>query len=86
MKINMEDVCENIQILYDIVGMENFLEISKMYGGTNIYIPTYKSVIRNNRNREIIRKYNGKNINILANEYGISSTQIKKIINIDKAL
>ena len=45
MKINMEDVCENIQTLYDIVGMENFLEIARMYGGTNIYIPTYKSIM-----------------------------------------
>ena len=45
MKIEAYDVIENLALMYDIVGEEKFLEIIRMYGGSNLYIPTYKSVI-----------------------------------------
>ncbi|WP_195939305.1 Mor transcription activator family protein [Romboutsia sp. 1001713B170131_170501_G6] len=80
MKLRDEDVCERLEILLDIVGEEKFLEISRMYGGTNIYIPKYSSYLRLIRNRDILRKYNGVNVLELANEYGLSVTHIKRIL------
>ncbi|MEG1311478.1 MAG: Mor transcription activator family protein [Romboutsia sp.] len=80
MKLKHGDVCENMDALFELVGEEKFLEITKLYGGNNVYIPTYKSAIRNSRNREIRRKYNGVNTITLASEYGMSSNQIKKIV------
>lgn len=81
MKIKADDIGYKMDLLFEIVGEEKFLEITKMYGGNNIYIPTYKSTIRNSRNREIKKRYNGVNATQLANEYGICVNQIKKIIN-----
>lgn len=80
MKLKVDDICEGIQALYEIVGEDGFLEITKSYGGTTIYIPTYKSAIRSKRNKDIVKRFNGVNINILAREYNLSVTQIKKII------
>lgn len=72
-------------MLYEIVGEEKYLEIVKMYGGTSLYIPTYKATIRNSRNREIIKKYNWINAPSLAMQYGISINNLKNIvINVDK--
>ena len=51
MKIRKEDVYEHLEMLYEIVGDEKYLEIIRMYGGSNLYIPTYKATIRNSRNR-----------------------------------
>lgn len=47
--------------MFEIVGKEKFLKIVDMYGGFMVYIPTGKSIRRGSRNREIIKKYNGKN-------------------------
>ena len=41
MKIRKEDVYEHLEMLYEIVGDEKYLEIIRMYGGSNLYIPTY---------------------------------------------
>lgn len=81
MKVKLDDINYKMDLLFEIVGEEKYLEITKMYGGNNIYIPTYKSTIRSSRNREIRKRYNGVNANQLANEYGICVNQIKKIIN-----
>ena len=81
MKIRECDLSENIAALYDAIGEENFIKVVKLYGGNNLYIPTYKSVMRNCRNREIVSKFNGVNASALAREYGISVTHVKNIVN-----
>ena len=80
MKIRKEDVYEHLEMLYEIVGEEKYLEIVKMYGGANLYIPTYKATIRNSRNREIRKKYNGINISLLAMQYGMSVNNVRNIV------
>lgn len=81
MKVEAYDVIENLSLMYEIVGEEKFLEIIRMYGGNNLYIPTYKSVVRSSRNREIAKRYNGINASQLAREYGITVNQIRNIVN-----
>ena len=80
MKIRECDLSENIAALYEAIGEENFIKVVKLYGGNNLYIPTYKSVIRYSRDREIIRRYNGVNATMLSREYGISVTQVRNIL------
>lgn len=80
MKIRKEDVYEHLEMLYEIVGDEKYLEIVRMYGGSNLYIPTYKATIRNSRNREIRKKYNGVNASSLAMQYGMSVNNVRNII------
>ena len=80
MKIRKEDVYEHLELLYEIVGDEKYLEIVRMYGGSNLYIPTYKATIRNSRNREIRQRYNGVNGSQLAFEYGMSVNKLRNII------
>lgn len=83
MNIKSGDISENLEMLLEIVGKEKFLEIARMYGGSNVYIPTYSSAIKSARNREIIKKYNGFNVNNLAREYNMSVTHIKRILKED---
>ena len=73
MEVTKEDIPYDLHVMVDIVGMDNFLEISKMYGGSNVYIPVYKKVIMGERNRQIIREFNGKNLAGLRLKYGISN-------------
>ena len=80
MKIRKEDVYEHLEMLYEIVGDEKYLEIIRMYGGSNLYIPTYKATIRN---REIRKRYNGVNLSFLAAEYGMSVNNLRNIVKGD---
>ena len=80
MEVEIKDIPESMINMVDIVGIRKFLEITKIYGGTSVYIPLYKSIIRPARNREIIKKYNGFNEKELAKMYNITVHNIKKII------
>ncbi len=80
MLIKLNDVPDNFHALVEVIGIEKFLEISKLYGGMNMYIPIYSSLIREARNRDIIEKYNGVNTNELAIKYGISAISVRRII------
>lgn len=80
MKIMMEDIPYELHALVDAIGFEKFEEVSKLYGGTTVYIPVHRKVIIGERNREIIRLYNGKNMDQLRRKYGISKQQIKRIL------
>ncbi len=80
MLIKLNDIPDNFHAMVEVIGIEKFLEISKFYGGMNMYIPIYSSLIREARNREIIEKYNGVNVNELAIKYGISVVSVRRII------
>lgn len=80
MLIKLDDIPDNFHAMVEVIGIDKFLEISKLYGGMNMYIPIYSRVIREARNREIIEKYNGVNVNELAIKYGISVVSVRRII------
>lgn len=80
MNILMEDIPYDLQAMVEIVGMEKFLEICKMYGGMSVYIPVYNKVIMSSRNREIVESFNGKNAKDLVHKYNMSYQQIKNIL------
>ncbi len=60
MNIKIEDIPESLHQMVEIVGIEKFVMICKMYGGATIYIPVYNKVVMGDRNRKIVRDYNGK--------------------------
>ena len=82
MRINIDDVPENLHNIVDIIGEDKFIEIVKLYGGDNIYIPTYKNLFRTSRNKEIISKFNGANASHLGRQYNLSANQIRRIANL----
>lgn len=79
MEIKKEDIPDNMINMLEIVGMENFLKISKIYGGYTLYIPYYRSLKKQARNREIRESYNGFNARELSQIYGLSVSHIHKI-------
>lgn len=80
MDIKTEDIPYNLHQMVEIVGIEKFKLICKMYGGDTIYIPVYNKIVMGERNRRIVREYNGKNVDVLRVRYNISKEQIKHIL------
>lgn len=79
MEIKKEDVSEILRPMVEIVGMEDFIEIVKVYGGDTLYIPTYKSLKIQERNRKISIAYDGFNAKELSQVYELSVSQIHRI-------
>lgn len=80
MNIILEDIPYNLHAIVEIIGMENFLEVSKLYGGSSIYIPVYNKTIMGDRNRRIVSEYNGKNLDRLRVRYDLSKEQLKYVL------
>lgn len=80
MEIKKEDIPDNMVAMVDIIGMEDFIEVTKLYGGDIVYIPSYKSLKKQSRNREINMAYDGFNARELSQIYELSVSQIYRII------
>lgn len=84
MDIRLEDLAETQKEIAELIGIDNYIKLSKRFGGDNgLYIQKYSEITKNARNREIRKQYNGYNIPMLANMYNLSERQIRTIVNDD---
>lgn len=80
MDIRLEDLADTQREIAELIGIENYIKLSKHFGGDNsLYIQKFSEISKNARNREIRKKYNGYNIPFLANYYDLSERQIRLI-------
>lgn len=84
MKITKDDVPYNLHTMVEVIGYDKFLEICKMYGGTTVYIPIYKKVIMGERNKKLLKEFNGRNIRELGMKYNLSKEQVRRIVKGDE--
>ena len=80
MSIELDDVPFDLQEMVNFIGMENFLKVCKFYGGRSLYVPLYKNLLIKERNRNIVKEYNGKNLDELRLKYNMSNTQLKRVV------
>ena len=80
LKIKIEDLAENQKDIALLIGIENYVKLSKAYGGdAGLYIQKYSEISKNARNREIRNRYNGYNTAYLAKIYNLSERHVKRI-------
>ena len=79
--LSKEDLPILLQDLVDLIGIENFIKLIKVYGGSSLYIPNENSILKPIRNRLIKEYFNGHNYKQLAKEFKISEMQVRNIVN-----
>lgn len=79
--LSKEDLPILLQDLVDLIGIESFIKLIKVYGGSSLYIPNENSVLKPIRNRLIKEHFNGNNYKQLAKEFKISEMQVRNIVN-----
>jgi len=79
--IALEDLSEFQRDIADLIGLENYIKLAKRYGGDDIYIQKYSELLRPNRDREIMDKFNGYNYSELAAEYNLSTRTIYNLVS-----
>ena len=85
LQIVLEDLPESQREIAELIGLDNYIKLTKKYGGiNNFYIRKYSEIVKEARNREIRRKYNGYNAKMLAVQYNLSEQTIYAICRRDR--
>lgn len=67
--------------LAEVVGMPNAQRLCNHFGGERLYIPNLASQYRQERNKNIVKKYNGgSTVRELMREYGLSDRRVWEIL------
>lgn len=71
--------------LAETIGLDAYKKLVKNFGGSHLYIPKAETVLKNIRNAEILKKFNGSNHKKLSREYNISENTVRNILqNLDR--
>lgn len=78
--IRLEDIPISYREVASMVGLDNFINLCKVFGGSSMYFPTSRTILKPIRDENIKREFDGSNIRDLSLKYGICETQIRKIL------
>lgn len=77
--LTKEDVADSLKDIVDVIGIDAFKELVRLAGGTNLYIPNERSIVKPIRNKIIRDSFKG-NYKELSRQFGISEVQVRNII------
>jgi len=75
-----EDLPESVWDIVDVIGIDDFKDLVKFLGGSNLYIPNEGSLIRSVRNRFIRENFDGDYM-VFARKFGISEAMVRLIVS-----
>lgn len=78
--VEMESLDEDQKKIAELVGMEGFRNLVRIFGGTAIYIPKVESLEKTVRDQRIREEFDGSNYRELAMKYGLTETWIRSIV------
>lgn len=79
-EVRLEDLSEGNRQIVEIIGLKNFIELSKFAKGERLYLPKPETIVIEARNRKIKEGFNGRNYLELAGKYNLTTRQIRHII------
>ncbi len=70
---------ELYQQIAEAVGIDGFYKLTRVIGGTTIYIPQAESLLRPVRDAHIKAEFNGYNHAVLAEKYDVTERWVRKL-------
>lgn len=83
-EVTVEMVPAAYQDLVNKMGLESFLSLAQIAGGTTMYVPKLDNFIRQVRDEKIKKEFNGYNQNAIALKYNISARRVLEICKVYK--
>ncbi len=80
-EIKLKDIPGEQRDFAELVGLETFRKLVEMYGGSSIYICKEDAILRQKRNAEIVKEFNGYNYLQLAKKYNLTERSIREIVS-----
>ena len=85
MGLQLEDLRDEQKQIAETIGIDAYIELSRKFGGTMIYIAKAEEIQRRlSRDEQIRKEFNGRNYAQLAVKYGLTEVWIRNIVY-DKA-
>lgn len=82
MALGIDDLREEQKQIAEAIGVDNYLKLTREFGGTTIYIAKAEEIIRRNERDEKIREeFDGSNYAQLAVKYGLTEVWIRNIVS-----
>ncbi len=81
LEITLDSIPEQNKALAELIGIDLYLELTKHFGGTSIYILKNENVFRKIRDTTIRKEFDGSNYRELAVKYSLSEVWVRNIIN-----
>lgn len=78
--LTIEELQEQHRGIAEAVGVEGLISLTEMFGGSSIYIPQKKELIKNRVYQNILQEYDGTNIKELAVKYDVCESTVYKIV------
>ena len=63
-------------------GYDAICAFVRSFGSSNVYVPSLRSILKQCIEEEIRNRYNGKNLALLAKEYGCSDRYIRNVVHL----
>lgn len=79
--VKREDFSEFCRMIIDEIGINNFLKLLKITGGSNVYLPNLERGLYKARDRIIVKEFNGFNHKELAKKYNITENWVRQIVH-----
>lgn len=83
-RVTLNDLDEEKRQLAELIGIENYRKILRVYPGGTLYIPKMDDIRLMIRNEKIRKEFNGKNYNQLAGAFDLSERTIRDIVYEEK--
>ena len=80
-KITLDDLDEEKRQLAELIGIENYRKILRVYPGVSLYIPKLDDLKRMARNEKIRKEFNGSNYKWLATKYRLTEQSVRNIVS-----
>lgn len=77
--LKVSDISEQNQAVAETIGIQNYIQLCKENGGTSIYLPTVKELVKNVAYRKILAESKLFNRKQLATMYGVSESTVYNI-------
>lgn len=78
--LTVDDLQEQHRGIAEAVGVEGLISLTDVYGGSSIYIPQKKELVKNRVYRNILHEYDGTNIKELAVRYNVCESTVYNIV------
>ena len=78
--LTLDDLQEKHREYAQIIGLDNLLKLADTFGGTSIYIPQKKELLKNKVYTAIYQEFDGSNLLELTQKYGVSKSKVYEIV------
>lgn len=75
-----EDLQEQHRMIAEAVGMDGLIRLTDAFGGSSIYVPQKKELVKNRVYGMILEEYDGTNIKELAVRYSVCESTVYNIV------